>query len=113
MLAISAFTSLAKTPRFSFAQSVEHGHRVYTVEMHEMKTLQGMLDALSADASTGIERASARSVEVILEKLQEIVNPDAVTKVADENGETRMPPKSGIRNPPTHHRPPATVRVFS
>ena len=87
-LTISAFTSLAKTTRFSFAQSVEHGHRVYTVAMHEMKTLRGMLDTLAADATISIERTPARSVEVILEKFKEIVNLDAVSKVVDDNGET-------------------------
>jgi len=68
-------------------ESIEHGHRVYTVEMHEIKTLRGMLDELAANASTGTKLAPTRSVASILVQLQGIVHPSTVSKVVDENGE--------------------------
>jgi hypothetical protein len=68
-------------------ESVEHGHRVYTVEMYEIKTLRGMLDALASDENTSVARTPTRSVDVILDQLQKMVNPATVSKIVDENGE--------------------------
>ena len=60
-------------------ESQEHGHRVYSVEVHELKTLQGMLDELAASAntSTDVEQAPAWSVDSILGQFQGVVKSHA------------------------------------
>lgn len=67
-------------------ETIEHGHRVYTLEAHGEKTLRGMLDTLNSE--TGISSTPARSVDSIVASLDSKVNPDTVSKVTDpETGE--------------------------
>ncbi|MDR2240017.1 MAG: hypothetical protein LBE33_06185 [Zoogloeaceae bacterium] len=69
-------------------ETTEHGRRVYTVELHEIETLQGMLEALANQQAVGGGIPPTRSVEETIRQLSEKVNPDSVSKVIDpETGE--------------------------
>ena len=54
-------------------ESVEHGHRIYTLELQEIKTLRGTLDTLESNTE---KRTPARSVGQNLSSLEQNVNPE-------------------------------------
>lgn len=79
-------------------ESVEHGHRIYTIEMHELTTLRSILDE---STQQNVEQHTPfRSVNDIVDQLIEKVNPDFISKAVDENGEPLATPnydgKAGI-----------------
>jgi hypothetical protein len=72
-------------------ETVKHGRRVYTVELHEIDTLRGTLDKLASPQDASTSQAPTRSVEETIRQLSEKVNPDSVSKVIDpETGEPRV-----------------------
>jgi hypothetical protein len=60
-------------------ESVKNGHRVYSVELQELKTLRSRLDTSTNQGDS--QRTPVRSVDSIIAKLQGKINPDSVSKV--------------------------------
>jgi hypothetical protein len=67
-------------------ESTKDGHRVYSVEVQELKTLRSTLDKSTNQSDSQL--APVRSVESIIDRLNAKINPAEVSKVTDpETGE--------------------------
>jgi hypothetical protein len=64
-------------------ESVEHGHRVYSVELQEIEMLRGRLSAPAKASDTPHGAFTEEKLNSLLAK----VNPESVSKVVSANGE--------------------------
>lgn len=63
-------------------ESVQNGHRIYSLELESVNAVEGMLATLRKQSP-----ASTTLTEGGLRKIAESVNPSSVSKIVDENGE--------------------------
>jgi len=67
-------------------ESIQHGKRIYTAELMEIKKLEGILKEAE---NTAHFPSSSSTYNNLIQKIKS-VNPDSVSKIVDKNGEPKL-----------------------